>query len=122
MKLFSKRQIGDRYEALVKRYLCSQGLRFITQNFTTRFGELDLIMQDNSCLVFVEVKYRKSEHYGQAAEFVDRKKINRLLRTANIWLKQQGLSAHTTEFRFDVVGVHNNGQDINWIKNAITEG
>jgi putative endonuclease len=79
-------------------------------------------MQDNSCLVFVEVKYRKSGHYGQAAEFVDRKKASRLLRTANIWLTQQGLSPHTTEFRFDVVGVQNNGQDINWIKNAITEG
>lgn len=122
MKLFSKRETGSHYEQLAKRHLCNHGVRFIAQNFSARCGELDLIMQDGNCLVFVEVKYRNNSRFGQAAEFVDRKKATRMLRTAHTWLRQQGLSAHTTEFRFDVVGIQNNGQDINWIKNAITEG
>ncbi|MDG3089071.1 YraN family protein [Vibrio hannami] len=122
MMLFSRRLIGNKYEALAKKYLVSRGLTFITENYNTKFGEIDLIMKDGSTFVFVEVKYRKDERYGNAAEFVNTKKINRIKRTANIWLKSNKHSPYMTDFRFDVIAIHREGKDINWIKNAITEG
>lgn len=129
MKLFSQtkttnntREVGSHYETLARDYLTRQGYRFITANFNTRLGEIDLIMKDGHTFVFVEVKYRKHSHYGHAAEMVTYAKSQKLIKTAMIWLQQQRLSAETTQFRFDVIAIHQQGQDINWIKNAITQG
>jgi putative endonuclease len=119
--LFSRRAIGNQYESLAKRYLKRQGLTFIGKNFTAKCGEIDLIMQDRQCIVFVEVKYRKQTSFGHAAEFVTYRKSQRLIKTAYLWLSQKGLSPYTTDFRFDVVAIHQQGEDINWIKNAITQ-
>ncbi|WED21448.1 YraN family protein [Vibrio sp. JC009] len=118
----NKRQIGEHYEALAKEHMLARGLSFIDQNYNTKLGEIDLIMKDGSAIVFVEVKYRKTDGFGNAAEFVNHRKATRLIRTVNIWLKSHGLSPHTTEFRIDVIAVHASGGNINWIKNAITEG
>ncbi|WP_440889759.1 YraN family protein [Vibrio sp. WZ-1] len=122
MGLFSKRQIGNQYETLAKQYLQSQGLRFIDQNFLTKVGEIDLIFQQGETIVFVEVKYRKNDSFGSAAEMVTSAKMRRLVKTANLWLLKRHLSAHTTDYRFDVIAIHNSGADINWIQNAISEG
>lgn len=121
MGLFSKKQTGNQYETVASRFLFSKGLSLLERNFCTKFGEIDLIMQDGDAIVFVEVKYRKQTHYGHAAEFVDKKKSSRLIKTAYIWLNKRGLSPHTTHFRFDVVAIHQQGSDISWIKNAITQ-
>lgn len=129
MKLFSQtkttnntREVGSHYKTLARDYLTRQGYRFIAANFNTRLGEIDLIMKDGHTFVFVEVKYRKHSHYGHAAEMVTYAKSQKLIKTAMIWLQQQRLSAETTQFRFDVIAIHQQGQDINWIKNAITQG
>ena len=129
MKLFSQtkttnntREVGSHFETLARDYLTRQGYRFIAANFNTRLGEIDLIMKDGHTFVFVEVKYRKHSHYGHAAEMVTYAKSQKLIKTAMIWLQQQRLSAETTQFRFDVIAIHQQGQDINWIKNAITQG
>lgn len=129
MKLFSQtkttnntREVGSHYETLAREYLTRQGYLFVTANFNTRLGEIDLIMKDGHTFVFVEVKYRKHNHYGNAAEMVTYAKSQKLIKTAMIWLQQQRLSAETTQFRFDVIAMHQQGQDINWIKNAITQG
>ncbi|MDN3699498.1 YraN family protein [Vibrio clamense] len=122
MGLFSRRQIGNQYEALAKKHLCSQGLTFVEQNFTAKCGEIDLIMRDQQTIIFVEVKFRKNTHYGHAAEMVTPKKMHKLIKTAHLWLLQQNLSVHSTNFRFDVVAIENNSHNIDWIKNAITQG
>ncbi|MDN3614061.1 YraN family protein [Vibrio gallaecicus] len=118
----TRKQIGDHYEALAKRYLSRQGLSYITANFTTKFGEIDLIMKHHQTIVFVEVKYRKQSHYGHAAEMVTPQKMRKLYKTANVWLIKQGLSVHTTDFRFDVIAIQGEENNIDWIQNAITQG
>ncbi|HDM8153830.1 TPA: YraN family protein [Vibrio harveyi] len=122
MGFFSKRQIGNQYETLAKRYLQRQGLRFLDQNFLTKVGEIDLIFQQGETIVFVEVKYRKNDAFGSAAEMVTYAKMRKLVKTAQIWLSQQKCSAHTIDYRFDVIAIHDSGRDINWIQNAISEG
>ncbi|PQJ45115.1 YraN family protein [Vibrio campbellii] len=122
MGLFSKRQIGNQYETLAKQYLQRQGLRLLGQNFLTKVGEIDLIFQQGETIVFVEVKYRKNDSFGSAAEMVTRAKMRKLVKTAQIWLSQQKRSAYNIDYRFDVVAIHDSGRDINWIQNAISEG
>ena len=122
MGLFSRRETGQQYEQLAADYLSRQGLQFLEKNFHTRCGELDLIMREGTCLVFVEVKYRKNQTHGHAAESITHQKKARLIKTANWWMLKHGFNAESTRFRFDVVAIHHYGQHIEWIKNAITQG
>ena len=95
--------IGAWGERLAEKYLKKQGYRILERNFSCRVGEIDLIVADRTCLVFVEVKLRKSGSYVRAAEFVDWRKQSRIRRTAELWL-----SLHETELqpRFDVVEIY----------------
>lgn len=78
-------------------------------------------MQDGTCLVFVEVKFRKNTRYGGAAASITMHKKRSLLKTAYLWLQQQRRSATHTEFRFDAVIFEGDENAINWIKNFLSE-
>ncbi|MFV0574420.1 MAG: YraN family protein [Vibrio sp.] len=118
----NKRAIGSNYETLASEYLTRQGLNFIDKNVSSRFGEIDLIMKDKDTIVFVEVKYRTSQNFGHAAEMVTYQKSQKLIKTATVWLKTHRYDINNTSFRFDIIAIHQYGNDINWIKNAITQG
>jgi putative endonuclease len=121
MAYANQRKIGELYEQTAADYLIRSGFRLIEKNFTCRGGELDLIMQDQQTLVFVEVKYRQDLQHGHAAEMVTPNKIKKLIKTAQYWMMIKGYSPYTTDFRFDVIAIHNHGGEINWYKNAITQ-
>jgi putative endonuclease len=114
--------VGTHYENTAADYLIGSGLFLITQNFTCRSGEIDLIMRDKETLVFVEVKYRKDRTHGHAAEAVTASKIKKLIKASQLWMLKNGLSPYNTDFRFDVVAIHQQGNHIEWLKNAITQG
>jgi len=118
----SQRSKGQFFEQTAADYLHRRGLRLIEKNFLAKGGELDLVMQDGASIVFVEVKYRTTQSHGHAAETVTRQKQQRLIKAANWWMLKQGLNTNSTDFRFDVIAIHDNGHHIEWIKNAITEG
>lgn len=94
-----------------------RGLCLVERNFRTRYGEIDLIMQDQSVLVFVEVRYRRHQHFGDALDTVTATKQHRLIRTADIYLQHKQLSCAC---RFDVVGVTGprHARHIDWIQHA----
>jgi putative endonuclease len=93
--------IGEAKETLACGHLQAQGLRLIERNYRCRLGEIDLIMQDGACLVFVEVRYRRGDGYGSALESVTAVKRRRILSTAQHYLQQ-----HPTrqDCRFDEIG------------------
>ncbi len=117
----NKRAIGEFYEQAAADYLAGSGLRLIEKNFTCKTGELDLIMQDRQTLVFVEVKYRHDNLHGHAAEMVTPQKARKVIKAAYYWMMKKGYSPYTIDFRFDVIAIHNQGNDIDWYKNAITQ-
>lgn len=78
----NKRQIGQVYEQMAEQYLCRHHLTPIARNFSCRSGEIDLIMRQGKCLVFIEVKYRTQAHYGSAVEAVNWRKQQKLKRAA----------------------------------------
>jgi putative endonuclease len=110
------RGVGEAKELLAEDYLKRRHLQPIARNHRCRFGEIDLVMRDGETLVFVEVRYRRSDRFGSPAETVDRRKQQRLAAAASHYLQ-----AHPTVLpcRFDVVAV--SGEDrIEWIKDAFS--
>jgi len=115
----SPRSRGRWAEELALAYLRNRGLKPCSSNYRCRIGEIDLIMEDGKTLVFVEVRYRRRQDFGDAFETVDRRKRSRVLSTASHYL-QNTPGAAGRPCRFDVVSV--SGQDgdhqLHWIPNA----
>ena len=98
-----KREIGALGEDIAARFLRSKGYRILERNYSCRFGEADLIVKGSGYLVFVEVKLRKDSRFAEAREFVDRKKQEKIKRTAQYYLMK-----HDSDLpvRFDVIEVY----------------
>ena len=116
-----KRQQGAGFEHQARLFLQAQGLRFVAANQNFKCGELDLIMQDGSTLVFVEVRQRSNDAFGSAVESVDRRKQQKWLDAATLWLAAQGLSLEDTDCRFDLVAFGKTADDIQWFPNFLDE-
>ncbi len=108
---------GSHYEQQALHFLQQQGLSLLLQNYRCRFGELDLIMFDGPCVVFVEVRYRRSTTFGGALASITWQKQQKLWRSAGCFLQQQpALSQRPC--RFDIVAFEGRGP-CQWLKNAI---
>jgi putative endonuclease len=94
---------GEAGEAAARRHLEGRGYRFLTANYRSEAGEIDLVMRDGRTLVFVEVKARSSEAWGRPADAVDPPKRIRLSDTALAYLEELGHPR--VPFRFDIVEV-----------------
>ena len=112
-------QVGNAAESLACDYLQQQGLRLLTRNYRAPYGELDLIMQDHDHVIFVEVRFRRHNHYGSGADSVTAAKQDKLIKTALYYLQQHPKQAKYPA-RFDVISLSAaDGQtDIEWIKDA----
>lgn len=95
---------GARYERLAETYLCERGMRVIARNHRCRGGEIDLVMQEDAVVVFVEVRYRRASRYGDALATIDARKQARIVTAA-----QDFLVAHpqyvNSPCRFDVIAL-----------------
>jgi putative endonuclease len=94
---------GSRGEQAARDFLTDQGLKFLTANFASRRGEIDLVFRDVDCLVFVEVKTRSPGGWTRPARAVDRRKRLALVRTADDYLRL--LENPRVAYRFDVIEV-----------------
>jgi putative endonuclease len=107
---------GALAEQWAAQYLQDQGLKLLERNYRSRFGEIDLIMQDGATLVFVEVRLRRNGDYGGAAASIDSHKQQRIIRTSQHYLASL---VHTPACRFDAVLLGDTqGIDAQWLKNA----
>ncbi len=106
--------IGENAEEQAHNFLIKAGLKPVTRNFRCKQGELDLIMLDGLALVIVEVRFRKSDRYGSAAESITTAKQSRIIAATHYYLSTKKTDC---PIRFDVVAISGDGH-INWIKNA----
>lgn len=90
-------------ERAAKRHLRNRGLKFLTANFRSDRGEIDLIFRDGDCLVFVEVKTRSSEEWTRPAAAVNARKRELLSQTGLDYLRL--LKNPEVKIRFDIVEV-----------------
>ena len=89
MQSGARQTAGREAEAYALRHLQKQGLSLITQNWTCRRGELDLVMLDGDTVVFVEVRYRRHSGWGGALESVDFRKQEKLTLAAQSFLQKE---------------------------------
>jgi putative endonuclease len=98
-----RRWFGTRAERAAARYLKKRGYRILTHNYTCALGELDLVVVEGDCLVFVEVRSTEGSDTTVPAESVDRQKQQRLTRLALHFLKSKNLLNRAA--RFDVLAI-----------------
>ena len=90
-------------EALAAEYLRKKRYQLVASGYRSRYGEIDLIVQNKQFLVFVEVKLRRSDRFAKAFEYVDQRKQARLRSTASVYLAQNPTELQP---RFDVVEIY----------------
>jgi len=118
----SRHATGRWAETAALEFLQSHGLTVLARNHRCRFGEIDLVMRDGSVLVFVEVRFRESDRFGNGAATVTRTKRRRLIAAARHFLARFARQPLPT-CRFDVVSVSrpHYRPDFEWIRDAFTE-
>jgi len=116
-----KKLTGRFGEQTAAEYLKKKRYTLVGLNYASRFGEIDLIVQNNKYIVFVEVKLRKSDNFAKAREFVTQSKQEKIIKTASLWLAQNETALQP---RFDVIeiyapdGAASKALRINHIENA----
>lgn len=106
---------GKAAEEVAETFLQQKGLKLVERNFRCPYGEIDLIMRDGETLVFVEVRFRRNNHFGGAAMSITPSKQQKLSCSAEHYLQIHG----STACRFDVVLMQATEQNaVEWIQNA----
>lgn len=88
-------------EKVAAWYLENKGYKIKNRHYTSRYGEIDLIVENNDCLVFVEVKTRAGEGYGMPEQAVSTHKFKKMRRVILAYLSQNNVN----NFRLDVVAI-----------------
>lgn len=96
-------ELGKKGEDAAERYLVHRGYEILERNWTCFAGEADIIAKDDRCLVFVEVKTRKSTERGFPSEAVNAKKRDRYEKIALAYASEYGGS--DMQVRFDVISI-----------------
>ncbi len=110
---------GNKGEAFARDYFLRKGFTVCERGYHSRYGEIDIILENNEYIIFVEVKTRKSRTISKGIEAVDKNKRIKIIKTAFIYLIN---NPSKKQPRFDVVEVtvNNNGtlKNINHFENA----
>ncbi len=114
----SKRQTGAFGEEIAAAHLTKLGYRILEKNYRCPLGEIDMVAREGGQIVFVEVKSRRNEQYGDPQSAVDRKKQQKISMIAQYYLKEKRL--YGRQARFDVLAVRllPEGHRIELIRNA----
>lgn len=97
----ARQKFGRQGEQLAAQYLRRKGYIIIGQHYTSRWGEIDLIVQDKKELVFIEVKSRKTKRFGRPEESITKSKLNHLVKAICCYLEEN--DAYNRDYRIDVV-------------------
>lgn len=111
----NKRKKGFEGEKIASDFLIALNYKILETNFYTKAGEIDIIALEGQEIIFVEVKYRNSNLFGEPEESISSSKIRHICRTARIYIAQKNLYEDFS-FRFDVISIK--GSKINHIKSA----
>jgi putative endonuclease len=110
----SKREEGREGEARAVKTLKKEGYKIIETNYRTRFGEIDIIAEEEGYLVFVEVKKRNTPTFGDPFHAINARKRAHMIKSALFYLKSH--DSFNRRVRFDVVGIDGDGVKV--IKHA----
>ena len=99
----TRQAFGQLGERIAERWLRGRGWRVVQRRFRNGRRDIDLVVEREGTVVFVEVKARKGAEFGGPVQAVDWRKRRELKRSAMVWIDRHGREAES--YRFDVVGV-----------------
>lgn len=116
-----KQKKGDLAEAHAIEVLKQAGIKILTTNFLCKVGEIDIIALDKTTLVFIEVRYRKNNRFGDPLATITASKQRKVMQAAHYFLSiNPKLQKHPC--RFDVIGImpdkNTHKLDAQWVTNA----
>jgi len=76
-----KSAIGQKGEDAAVSYLKNNGYKILKRNLTSPYGEVDIVAKKDSCLYFVEVRFRQNQKYGHALDSITPQKMGRIQKT-----------------------------------------
>ena len=109
----NRRITGKNYEDIAQEYLKKQGIRILARNYRGFQGEIDLIGEDREYLIFIEVKYRKDNSYGEPWEAVSKAKQKKICKVARQFCYTKN---RNKQIRYDVISIC--GDEIFWFQDA----
>lgn len=109
---------GKSAERVAEKHLRANGYRIIETNYRCREGEIDIVAREGDCLIFCEVKARRTKNYGNALEGVTPQKIKKIRKAADDYIHRKKLQG--VDCRFDIVTIDasEGGAKVALIKNA----
>ncbi len=117
-----RKEVGARGEKLAADFLKKRGYKILQRNYRCREGEIDIIVQKDECLVFVEVRTKKNTAFGTPEESVTLSKREKLISLANAYI--QAYDKPPQSWRIDVVAVEltpdNRVSRLEHIENAVS--
>ena len=106
----ARQQFGELGERIAERWLRRQGWRVVMRRFRNGHRDIDLIVEREGTVAFVEVKARSGSEFGDPVEAVNWSKQRELARSASVWIDRYGRP--TDSYRFDVIGVLMEGERV----------
>ena len=117
----TRQYIGRLGEKLAAKFLTSRGFSILSRNFPTPFGEIDLVAERDGFIVFLEVKTRTSEKFGEPLCSITGTKRKHIIKNCQFYLKRYGL--FESACRIDAIGIildeFHRLKTLRYIKNAI---
>jgi putative endonuclease len=99
----ARQAFGELGERIAERWLREHGWRVMQRRFRSGHRDIDLVVERDGLVAFVEVKARRGNRFGDPVEAVDWRKQRELGRSAKVWIARHG--RRDEAYRFDVVGV-----------------
>ncbi|KKQ72247.1 MAG: hypothetical protein UT33_C0005G0167 [Candidatus Peregrinibacteria bacterium GW2011_GWC2_39_14] len=96
-------------EDIAEKYLISRGYKVLCRNFRKRVGEIDLIAEFCGKIIFIEVKTRKSEIFGEPEDSISKNKTRKIFHTGTTFMRDNGLK---NAFQIDVVSIKLNEYNV----------
>ena len=117
-----RRRFGDWGEDYARQFLERRGYSILESNYRGQYGEIDLVAREGECLVFVEVKSRRTGAFGRPEESVTEAKQQKLVQAAMEYMQSKGMEE--CEWRIDVVGIEAGGPRprVRLVRNAVAWG
>jgi putative endonuclease len=106
----ARQALGELGERIAERWLRRRGWRIVQRRFRSGHRDIDLVVERDATVAFVEVKARKGAEFGGPVQAVNHRKRKQLERSAMVWIDRHGREAES--YRFDVVGVLLDGAEV----------
>jgi len=99
-----KRKLGDRGESISCGYLANCGYKILKRNYSCKFGEIDIIAEKEKNIIFIEVKTRTGNYFGEPQEFVNFQKLEKMDMAIDFFINEFEISEEYI-LRIDVIEI-----------------